>query len=388
MYSILNIGMLPNATAATPRGINASGQVVGSCSMPGNAMQAFIWDQNNGMRALPSPGGNCRALAINSDGVIAGDAIISAISPTIPCATLWQNGLVIAVLNQTSNASDINDSAVAACTIFQAGTVYAGTFSTTGFTPLPPTNQSSRAYGINISGQVVGSSDFTSPGATEGAALWNAAQQPQFLGALGGNGSEAIKINVASAAIGNATDSSGNQRGFLWMPSLGMTDLNSAGEPFFPMDINDGGSVVGIYQAVASIKDGNGIQELNPLVLPGSNPLLDIAWGINASGQIICTGSSNAAVGAFLLTPILIRQIPPMLFTCGSMLQRYLQWSTDLTRLQNDLANQGTPPGDIPNNASVKALGADLTKLTNEMTQAGCPPPTLLKVSPHLDQQP
>jgi probable HAF family extracellular repeat protein len=57
---ILDLGVLPGDNSSRAHGINGSGDVVGA-SYPANGVHPFVWDRENGMRALQD-------LAINGDG--------------------------------------------------------------------------------------------------------------------------------------------------------------------------------------------------------------------------------------------------------------------------------------------------------------------------------
>ncbi len=62
--------------------INNANQVVGLASDPSWYYKGFIWDQTNGMRALPVhssyPNGEWHAVALNNSGVIGGHVVVSA----------------------------------------------------------------------------------------------------------------------------------------------------------------------------------------------------------------------------------------------------------------------------------------------------------------------
>jgi probable HAF family extracellular repeat protein len=395
MYSILNIGSLPGALSTNPRGINAAGQVVGNCTMPGGAAGAFLWDQANGMIELPAPGGaNCWASAINSDGLIVGEAVLPGIDPIAGCATIWKNESVLTVLMQTSGGNDINDSGLAACTINLPGGQYsyAAIFSASGVVPLgspTPTGlpgSSSLANGINNLGQVVGMMQFAPPGLASEAALWSSPTQVQELGALpGGTTSLGSKITDAGAVIGISVGV-GGERGFIWQAGSGMIDLNPGGPSFTAHGINPSGLIVGVFQGNASIISGGVIQNLNQMILPGTNPTLDVAYAINEAGQIVATGTASGQRGAFLLTPVLAPKRPNRPFTCEPLLQKFLMWNADLNQREKELANLGLPQGEIDKDSTVMTLTSNIARLSVEMTDVGCPPPLLVKLPPVADR--
>jgi probable HAF family extracellular repeat protein len=261
---------------------------------------------------------------------------------------------------------------------------------------MSPLGQNSAANGINNSGQVVGTFQFTFPDGPIHAALWSPTGQVQDLGALpGGDFSEGMKINDAGTVIGVSTSSGASiLRGFSWTPGQGMIDLNPDGLGFTPGGINQSGTIVGSLGAnsnmagIASIVTGAVIQDLNGLILPGYNVSLSNGCAINDSGQIVVTGTVDFVTGAFLLTPVVIQPRKQRPATCEPLLQKFIMWNADLTQRIQDLQNLGTPQREIPNDPTVKTLSNDIAKLSTEMTAVGCPPPLLVRVAPLADSNP
>jgi len=162
---------------------------------------------------------------------------------------------------------------------------------------------SSTAYDINDSGQVVGESNKTIYGSNSRAFLWNSTSGMQDLGTLGGLSSVAYGINnsgqvvgSSETAISNSEQVVGEFRAFLWDSTTGMQDLGTLGGfESSAYDINDSGQVVGTAGTIdgdthAFLYNGRGVlQDLG--TLGGSS---SVAYGINNSGQVVGTAETGA----------------------------------------------------------------------------------------------
>jgi probable HAF family extracellular repeat protein len=136
-----------------------------------------------------------------------------------------------------------------------------------------PGGQNSRAYGLNVSGEVVGFSE-TGDGVSR-AFLVTGDDPMRDLGALpGGAGSVAYAVSDAGPAVGAATlDQSGSEtHAVLW--------LRSPGDP--------GGRAI----------------DLNACIPADSGWTLETARAINGRGWIVGQGRRNGQRRAFLLKPI------------------------------------------------------------------------------------
>jgi probable HAF family extracellular repeat protein len=161
------------------------------------------------------------------------------------------------------------------------------------------------ARGFNDAGQVVGSSFNTlcSPGSH--AFLYDGAATPamQDLGTLGGTDSDAFGINASGQVVGSSTTAADAQHAFLYDPAAtpAMQDLGTlGGATSIARGINSAGRVVGgAYTA------GNAQHAFlyDPAAAPAMQDLgtlggmTSIAVGINASGQVV--GTAYTAGGAF-----------------------------------------------------------------------------------------
>jgi probable HAF family extracellular repeat protein len=156
----------------------------------------------------------------------------------------------------------------------------------------------SDARGINSSGQVVGAADTVS--GSEHTYLWSSGKM-QDLGTLGGAGSGATAINDAGQVIGSADVAGGGYHAFVGTES-GLLDLgtlpgdkssiaygmNAAGQVVgTSLTVKDNGSIM----ATRAVLWMNGIaQDLGSLRSNTSNTsslITDIAYGINAAGQVV-----------------------------------------------------------------------------------------------------
>jgi probable HAF family extracellular repeat protein len=165
----------------------------------------------------------------------------------------------------------------------------------------PGSGATSRAYGINASGLVVG--------VLEGrATLWQGGVA-RDLGTLPGHASSAARaINAAGQVVGESLAGPLQSRAVLW--HNGRTqDLGSLpGDAFSQANgINAGGHVVGWSRSAnesvsrAVLWQGNGTTDLNSLLPDNSGWVLTSASGINDDGQIVGVGLHDGRQRAFLL---------------------------------------------------------------------------------------
>ena len=233
-------------------GINDAGQVVGSTDTPeGN--HAFIWDQGT-MTYLESVSDYVSANAINSAGQVVGWAGGMGVAPH---AVLWQDGSMIDLGASGENASaaeDINTSGqVAGWIMVRISThdladhacYWAGTqmcdLGTLG-------GKNSRARAVNDVGQIVGWAE--TPAGNQHAFIWDSTGGIRELSELGDvDTSRAFGINKAGQVVGEWYPG-GKNRAFFWENGQ-MTDLNDLipeGTGWVlevAEDINDSGQIVG-----------------------------------------------------------------------------------------------------------------------------------------------
>jgi probable HAF family extracellular repeat protein len=174
---------------------------------------------------------------------------------------------------------------------------------------------SSTAYSINNSGQIVGSS-LTAPGtngAIFGTAFLYSGGQMTDLGVLGGNASIAFSINNLGQVVGQSTVGPGNQ--FVPAPNSGaflysggqMIALTPSTLPSAAFDINNNGEIIGTSNVPgtipprpnATIFANGGATPLGTLAGPPVNSDFPFASSranaVNDQGQIV--GSSSIRSG-------------------------------------------------------------------------------------------
>jgi hypothetical protein len=146
------------------------------------------------------------------------------------------------------------------------------------------------------------------------AVRWPASGGLQRLGDLGGNYAVARGMNDYPVVVGWGQTADGRTLPWSWNPSDGMTALPLAA-PFTAGDayaIDHGGSFVvgtqwytdaqaGVQQR-ATVWQGNPV-DLNTLVPPDPQRVLQVAVAINATGHILTRGTLAGQPRSFLLTP-------------------------------------------------------------------------------------
>lgn len=239
--------------------INDSGQVVGDFLSGSNA-HPFITGANGvGMIDLDTLGGEFGSpRGINNSGQVVGSAYTAA--PDIHAFVTGANGADMTDLGtlngrEHSMATGINDSGQVVGTAVNSRFDDARAFITgtngVGMIDLGTLGgKESRASGINDSGQVVGTSD-AALGAqafitgANGTGMTN-------LGTLGGEFSSASSINDSGEVVGSAHTATGDSHPFIFSHG-GMTDLTLLapvvaagwGTNFVITDINNNGQMVG-----------------------------------------------------------------------------------------------------------------------------------------------
>ena len=146
-----------------------------------------------------------------------------------------------------------------------------------------------------------------------GTALAAPAYTITDLGTLGGDSSEGTGINAGGQVTGlSSTADGGRSHAFVWHPATGMRDLGTAGGTnSFGRGINAGGQVTGVGDSGAFLWDGTDMLDLNDLIAPGSGWTdLTVGTAINDAGQITGSGRIGDQTHAFLLTPVMVAEVP------------------------------------------------------------------------------
>jgi probable HAF family extracellular repeat protein len=162
---------------------------------------------------------------------------------------------------------------------------------------LPADQGVSQAYAINNSGQVVGAGS----GGGSASWIWDQHNGIRSLGAFpGGDGNtRATAINDAGVVVGFA-----EIQGFFWTATAGMEPIPGVGQQSDAFGINNPGAIVGGFAGVS----GNGFLWKNGKVtalgvLPGSQPPISIAYGINNRARSSEAAAAHRARARFCGMP-------------------------------------------------------------------------------------
>ncbi len=258
--------------------INNNSQVTGRAFLPGDQEEhAYLWDSANGMQEIETLGGESGAgTAINDAGQVVGQSdLITNTYHAFTYPPITDLGPLGS--GDKSAARGINEH----------GHITGGSFTGTGeqhafvwrdnvMTDLGTLGGPiSKAYGINDSTVIVGTSHLGAEGPTH-AYRWddNATPKMNDLGTFGGDNSVARAINVAGTIVGDAQTTNGESRAFLYQNDT-MIDLNT-------------------------------------LIPAQSGWFLEGAYGINDKGQIIGWGTRHGEQGhSFLLSRKINRAVLP-----------------------------------------------------------------------------
>jgi probable HAF family extracellular repeat protein len=183
--------------------VNDSGEIAGAVNVSGGASHAFLYS-NGTIQDLGTLGGSSSiAYCINNAGQVVGEADTASGA----CAFLYSSG-TMTPLSVLSGASAINDSGQIAGWSGHAAVLYSNGVKTQ-IGPLAETAVSA----INDAGQVVGVAFSPGP---EQAFLWSAAAGIQHLGTLAAPfdyGSQAYGINVSGQVVGTSWSLSAGSAG-------------------------------------------------------------------------------------------------------------------------------------------------------------------------------
>jgi len=282
--TVTDLGILPGGTSSIGLGINNSGQMAGYANTSG-AERGFIYS-DSAMTPLGSlTGGTSNAYGINDSGQVVGSSVAS-------------NGSLHAVLYSADGTpADLGTLGGAA----------------------------SHANAINNNGQIVGSASalvtyfdvygnpYSVPYSVEEthAFLYSGGVMKDLGTLSGASSSRASGLNNNGQVVGESGGkaflySNGVMTGLSTLPGWGTSNAFS---------INDQGQIVGaayiwenngpfIDQRHAVIVLDGVMTDLNSLIEPGSQWILEEARDINNSGQIVGFGKLNGQTRAFLVTPV------------------------------------------------------------------------------------
>jgi len=371
MYTVTDLGTLGGASSSA-NGINASGQVVGAAAISGSSSpsHAFRTAANSPINPatddLVPPGpctsddfdnGRCifnaTANGINKSGTTVGwmgtccatDVRAFHTAPNgpirLPDDFIGNDGPQAYGINRSGEVVGFD---VFTFHAFRTAANYSssnpvmhdlGTLAPGGVNSYGA--GSTHAYGINDSGQVVGSSDIGNnapyPGASHAfRTAANRAINPATddLGTLGGSSSIASHINLFGQAAGMSytpADTAGHA--FRTAPNRPINpatdDLGTlGGSSSYAKGIDDYGQVVGWAYTTgdtaqhAFLYSSGVIRDLNNLIPAGSGCELIGAADINDTGQIAANGNCGGQGHAVLLNPVYKAFVRPPINADGS----------------------------------------------------------------------
>jgi len=152
---------------------------------------------------------------------------------------------------------------------------------------------------MNDLGQIVGS---YLAGGTDRAFSWTAQTGFVDLGTLGGASSRAFGVNNRGQVVGESVTPTQDSTAFVWTKDTGMIDLG--GELSSAHGINDRGEIVGTSSGRVALWNTQGvIVDLGGLGEDAGSPGGGIAMDINELSQIVGISTLRNADRAFLWTP-------------------------------------------------------------------------------------
>jgi probable HAF family extracellular repeat protein len=185
------------------------------------------------------------------------------------------------------------------------------------------TSASSVASGINDAGQVAGHSETL-------FGQWHAFRYTpgsglQDLGTSVYDNSFATAINATGQIVGHVSSPTG-EHAFRYSDGSGMQDLHTFGTTSAAFGLNDHGDVVGYFYSSTQpptaflYTDAEGMVDLNSRIDPASGWVLNVAYGINAAGEIVGVGTPTGQreARAVKLTPIPPDTTPPTIVSASS----------------------------------------------------------------------
>lgn len=321
MYTIRDLGVLPNYDESVAWGINNLRQVTGYCSRGGED-RPFLWSPQTPLVDLGTLGGGVEgARKINDLGQVVG---FSKDQDSYSRAFIWDQSTGLVDLGTlgglSSDTRGINRAGDVTGWAYISGhpTLHADLEGLHAFFWSPIDGMydlgtlgldPSAGGGINDLGVVVGESRIEAHSWIVHAFIWFGPSFGMFdMGTLGGVGSSAYDINNSFQAVGSSGTASGESHAFLWDLS-GMKDLGTLGGPTSDATaINETGDIVGYStfgdgEARHAFLYQNGIMtDLNNVIgVEEHGWQLTFAWDINERGDIVGEGTHNGLKRAWLL---------------------------------------------------------------------------------------
>jgi probable HAF family extracellular repeat protein len=320
MYSVTDLGTIPGSYSSSATGINETGQVVGAATyftgLPVTITHAFLYSggqmQDLGTLTPPTyPNYSSTATGINDNGDVVGywyDYPTGLLGEEVTSAFFYSGGKMKDLSYfGCSQAFGINNSGqIVGSNVYGHAFVYneytGGNMKDLGTLG----GSSSVGYCISGNGEIAGYAE-TASGASH-AFLYSGGEMKDLGTLPGGTSSNASGVNNAGQVVGSSDVGNGISHAFLYSGGQ-MQDLGSLGGTVsWSGCINNAGQVVGeAYTAgngqSAFLYSGGTMIDLNTLIDPSSGWDLVDATAINDQGQIVGWGyDPGGSYDGFLLT--------------------------------------------------------------------------------------
>ena len=316
-YTVTDLGTLGGA-GSRAYAINSAGVVAGEAETAGRRIHAFIWRPGQGMSDLGTLGGpTSRAYDINSNGTVVGEADTTS---GLREAFVWSEAA-----GMTNLGGALRPFASFAYAISDEDFIVGGADSedgsqavvwSNGIPRMPRLDPSgiSVAYDINAAGYIAGQVDRGEPDNRVSAAFIHRPTEPStsLLPRPGGLSSSARAMNDLNQATGYLETTNGETHAFVFDGVRGLRDIDTMSNAFSSANaINDSGQVVGVFFHLrdddehAFVSVAGTMHDLNALIRTGKTDWVLIeAQDINDAGQIVGYGMAGERERAFLLTPV------------------------------------------------------------------------------------
>jgi probable HAF family extracellular repeat protein len=321
-YSIVDLPTL-GGEVMEANAINDAGQVVGLASLTDQSIRHGFFYEKGATHDLGSLGGPISfGYALNSAGDVAGYSTLSnkQYRPFVvrggvmtDLGTLGGRGATAHAINDSNDVVGESSIPPGPMSTEDVEVSHAFLYSAGVMTDLGTLGgEYSSAYSINNAGQIVGYA-YAAGRQFFRAFLTSAGQKMIDLGTLGGSYSRASAINDAGMVVGQAyLTGDASAHAFAYRDGA-MIDLDSLGNVYSEaVAVSAGDLVVGDFlvpegqtglDARAFIYGAGQMRDLNKLIPPDTDWILEYATGVNASGQIVGTGTRQGRQHAFLLVP-------------------------------------------------------------------------------------
>lgn len=291
--NIQDLGVLPGGRRSVAYGINDRGQVVGFSDNASGGERAFLWEGGH-MRDLETlPGFRCSvATAINNRGQVVGRAynppsgdLDVLLWPSH--AFLWESGkmrdLGVPPGYKSSRAYGINEQGqVVGWAGTADGTRKAFVWQAGKMIKLAGSSKISAATGINNAGEIVGVEGYSRD--TMHAVVWTSGKIHDLGTILGHTFNKGSAINSSGQVVGEARNLTVDVPLPTWDPTGERSMLGEATPPF-------------VWDAK------HGMRSLSSLIPSRSGWYLLQVFGVNDRGQILAWGQYKNQERACLLTP-------------------------------------------------------------------------------------